>query len=417
MKTPTKKPPRPARVGVGDRVALGLLATKSRPLRSLLSACGIAIGIAALVAVMGMATSQKADLMSQLNSLGTNLLSVTPGQGALGGTATLPAEAPAMINHLGTVEVAASTYVVEGRVYKTDRVPSAQTSGVSIRAADLPLLETLRTEVAQGRWLDSTSPAGPVVVLGSKAAKRLGVDHVLDTTTGGGVSIFLAGQWFAVIGILEPVILAPELDSYALIGLPAARAIVAAVDDVPVDQAEVPPTSIYTRVLDGYVEQTRDLLPRTASPESPLDVRVTRPSEALAAQAATDASLKALSFGLGAVGLGVGGIGIVNVMLIAVLERRREIGVRRALGATRRAIRGQFLIESIVLAAMGGILGVGIGMGASLAYATSQEWGRTVPWTAIVLGLGASLLIGALAGAYPATRAARVSPTEALRTT
>jgi putative ABC transport system permease protein len=389
-----------------------VLATRTRPLRSLLSAFGIAIGIAALVAVMGLANASKADLMAELDELGTNMLTITPGRSAFGDDATLPEVAPGMVGRIPTVESASSTYAVDSKVYKTDRIPTSQTSGLSVRGADLTLLDTLRVEVAQGMWLNPATAAGPAVVLGSKAAERLAV-HDLS----GGVSVWIANQWFAVVGVLAPVALAPEIDAQALIGREAARTVTAALIDVAPADAEVSPAQIYTRVQEGYVAETLNLLPFTAKPSAPNEVDISRPSDALEATAATDASLTALSFGLGAVGLGVGGIGIVNVMVMAVLERRREIGVRRALGATRRAIRGQFLVESVVLAAMGGLLGAGLGVGASLGYAAYKGWGQVVPWASIGLGLGASLVIGALAGAYPAARAARVSPTEALRTT
>jgi putative ABC transport system permease protein len=398
-------------VRLTDRIGLGLLATKARPARSLLSACGIAIGIAALVAVMGLASSSKADLMAQLNALGTNLLTVSPGQSPLGEDAVLPDQAPEMVSRIGSVEAASSVYSIDSKVFKTDRISPAQTSGLSVRGADLSLLETLRAGLAEGAWLNPATAAGPAAVLGAKAAQRLAVSDV-----GGGVAIHLGGQWFAVVGILEPVSLAPEIDTQVLIGEPAARALAGAAQDLPPAWAEVPPSRIYARIADGYVDATRDLLARTANPGSPAVAEVSRPSDALAAQAATDASLTALSLGLGAVGLGVGGIGIANVMVIAVLERRREIGVRRALGATRRSIRGQFLIESVVLAALGGLLGAALGVAAAFGFAEFQGWARVVPWSAIGLGLGASLVIGAAAGAYPAGRAARVSPTEALRT-
>ena len=214
---------------------------------------------------------------------------------------------------------------------------------------------------------------------------------------------------------MEPVTLAPELDSTALISFESALSLAAASADDGGSAAELVPTTIFVRAMDSYVEATRDLLARTANPAAATNVKVSRPSETLEARAATDSSLRALSLGLGVVGLVVGGVGIANVMVIAVLERRREIGVRRALGATRSDIQGQFLGESMVLAAFGGLLGAMLGAGAANLYALGQGWGLVIPWSAMGLGIGASVLIGAVAGAYPASRAAKISPTEALR--
>ena len=403
--------PRPARIRLTDRLALGLSAMSARPLRALLSVCGIAIGIAALVAVMGVAAAQKASLLAQLEQLGTNLLSVAPGQSPFGEAATLPETAPEMVARLGSIEAEAATYAIDTKVYKNHRIPEAQTSGLTVVGADLTLLEALRAEVAEGQWLTAATSQGPAVVLGAKAAERLAIAQIER-----GVNVYLGGQWFAVVGVLQPVALAPEIDSEVLMGQPAALQLVVSLNGVPPAEAQLPPGRIYVRVLDGYVEATRGLLGATVNPADTTSVNVSRPSDALAAQATTDASLTTLSYGLGAIGLCVGGIGIANVMVMAVLERRREIGVRRALGATRGGIRGQFLTESVVLGTTGGGLGVLVGIAGAFGFARWQDWPQTVPWPVVGIGLAASVLIGALAGVYPASRAARVSPTEALRT-
>ena len=164
------------------------------------------------------------------------------------------------------------------------------------------------------------------------------------------------------------------------------------------------------------IDDVASVLPGTVSPEFPEEVQVSRPSDALEARAAVNDAFTALFVGLGAVALLVGGVGIANVMVISVLERRSEIGLRRALGATRRHIWSQFLTESVVLGALGGLAGVLLGVLVTVGYASTRGWEAAVPPYALVGGFAAAVLIGAVAGLYPALRAARLTPTEALRT-
>jgi putative ABC transport system permease protein len=158
----------------------------------------------------------------------------------------------------------------------------------------------------------------------------------------------------------------------------------------------------------------RQLLPRTVNPEAPQEVQVSNPSDALAAKAASESAFSGLLLGLGAVALLVGGVGVANTMIISVLERRHEIGLRRSLGGTRGQIRVQFLTESVLLSALGGAVGLLLGLGATWAYALVMDMPWVMPVWAVTGGLGATTVIGALAGLYPAVRAARLSPTLAL---
>jgi putative ABC transport system permease protein len=175
------------------------------------------------------------------------------------------------------------------------------------------------------------------------------------------------------------------------------------------------PSTIYVRSDVEYIEDVRAVLGRTANPEDASEVEVTRPSDVIEAKAAAATAFTELFLGLGAVALIVGGVGIANVMLMSVLERRSEIGLRRALGATRRHIAMQFVSEALALALVGGVLGVLLGAGLAVTYALSQEWTPIIPAVAVVGGIIAALAIGAIAGFYPAMRAARLSPTDALR--
>jgi putative ABC transport system permease protein len=361
------------------------------------------IGIGAMVAVLGLSESSKSDLLSQLDRLGTNMLQVQAGAGIGLGSGELPTEAASMVGRIGPVEmVTAVSDVADAKVYRNDLVPSSQSGGLSVRAAEPNLLETLQGEMADGVFLDEATPDYPVTVLGSVAAERLGV-RSLDTP----VSIWLGDQWFSVVGIMTSLELSSDLDRAALVSGAAATTYL-------VD--EIVPSTIYVRTDPASIDDVRGVMAATVNPENPDQVEVTRPSDALEAREAAESALTNLFLGLGAVALLVGGVGIANVMVISVLERRGEIGLRRALGATRRHITVQFFGESLLLAGLGGLGGVLLGVAVTAGYATLQGWGVLVPGIAVVGGFVAALVIGGVAGLYPAMRAARVSPTEALRT-
>ena len=391
----------PSRLRLGDVGRVGVSGLRSRKLRSSLSALGIAIGIASLVGVLGLSESSKSDLLDQLAALGTNLLVVQAGSGFGFGDSSLPETATGMVDRVGTVDQVAATVPVAGAVYRSDLMPEGQTGGMTIVATDSSLLETLNLGMADGVFLDGASNEYPAVVLGAVAAERLGIDEV-----GTGTLIWMADTWVEVIGILEPFALAPDLDRSVFISLQVA---------IEYFDSDGIPTALYLRVDPDWVNQTRDLLPATVDPENPEEVEVTRPSDVLEAEAAAESAFSGLFLGLGAVALLVGGIGIANVMVIGVIERRGEIGLRRAIGATRSHIRRQFFTESLILSTIGGLAGVIIGSAVTAGYSNLQGWRVVIPGVALGGGILAALLIGAGAGIYPAMRAARMSPTEALR--
>lgn len=384
-----------------DVAGVGSLGLRSRRGRTVLTALGIAVGIAAMVAVIGISASSRADLLDELDALGTNLLQVSPGQSNFGDDSELPVTAADMIRRIAPVESAAATRNVGATVRRTDRIDDAVTGGISVVATEPELLPTVGATMATGRFLDDALAQLPAVVLGSEAATRLGIDD-LD----GRPLVWLGERWFAVVGILDPVPLGPDIDRSALIGYPVA------IDQFGIDEAA---STIRVRTDEDRVEAVRDVLAPTANPEAPSEVSVTRPSDALAARVQADEALTALLLGLGGVALLVGGIGIANVLVISVLERRTEIGIRRALGATRRHIRLQFLVEAVLLAAGGGIGGVVLGSAVTAGYAASRDWTLAVPLTALGGGIGVALAVGALAGLYPAARAARLAPADAVR--
>jgi putative ABC transport system permease protein len=389
---------RPARLGFADSARVGATGLRTRPLRAVLAALGIAIGIAAMVAVVGISAASRAQVDRELDQLGTNLLTVEPGNTMFGEGARLPVESVPMVRRIPPVSSISATGRLPVAVYRNEHIPTGDTGSISVLAARPDLLDTIGARVVTGRWLNQAAASYPVVVLGSKTARRLGV-------TLPGTRVWLGGRWFGVVGMLAPVPLAPELDNAALVSWSAAS------DYLRFDGH---PTMLYTRSAESQVEAVRSVLATTVNPKSPNEVRVSRPSEALAAQRATDRTLNNLLLGLGAVALLVGGVGVANTMVVSVLERRGEIGLRRSLGATRGQIRTQFLVESLLLSTLGGLGGVLLGGVVTIGYATSQHWPIVVPSLVVAGGILLTMPVGAAAGLYPAIRAARVPPTEAL---
>lgn len=373
----------------------GLVANR---LRAVLSALGIAIGIASMVAVLGIASSSRAELIATLDRLGTNLLAVTSGTSFLGDAVELPAPSTAMVERIGPVETTASTTSVDAAMFRNELIPSERTGGLAVHTADPDLLDVLNGTLASGRFLDTAPADLPVTVLGATAAERLGI-------TQPGTQVVIDDERFGVIGILEPLELVPALDAAAIVPRGVAQTLFG---------TSTAPSTLYVRTTPEQIDTVSGVLAATANPENPEAVEVSRPSDALAARDATEDTFTTLLLGLGAVALVVGGLGIANVMVIAVLERRTEIGLRRALGATRRFISRQFLGEAVLLSGIGGLGGGLLGVGVVVAYATSRDLPVAVdPWVPFA-GVGAAVFIGAVAGVYPAVRAARMSPTEAL---
>ena len=383
-----------------DVLPTGALGLRTKRTRSVLTALGIAIGIGAMVSVVGISASSRADVLAELDRLGTNLLAVAPGQTVFGQSTQLPVEAQAMIRRIGPVESAAATRTVSTTVRRNDLVDIQETGGIAVVATEPQLLATVGGRLHAGRFLNAASERYPAVVLGSKAAERLGISSL-----SGQPLVDIGGHWFEVVGLLDPVPLGPDIDRSALIGYDVAKTLFG-IDDSA--------STVRVRTDPRQVEAVRSVLAATANPQAPGNVTVTRPSDALAARATTDKALTALLLGLGAVALLVGGVGIANVMVIAVLERRTEIGLRRALGATRSDVRTQFIVEAVLLSSLGGVAGVLLGSAITFGYATARSWTVSVPLFTLAAGVGISLALGALAGLYPAARAARLAPAEAI---
>ena len=401
------------RLSPRDGLRVASVGLRARPLRAALSALGIAIGTAAIVAVLGLSSSSQAGLLAEIDRLGTNLLTVEAGQSLTGQEAQLPVEAPGRITLLDAVQVLAHTGLMKDeRVYRNSMIPAANSSGLQVRAASLNLPSVLATGVARGSWLNPGTAREPVAVLGGVAAERLGIDRVHADQR-----IWLGHRWFNVAGILGPSPLAADIDTSALVGYPAARRYLGYVSVGRSGVREAgPPSTIYVRTTAGQETAVQSLLAQSANPEAPSEVNVSQPSDVLTARAAAAGAFDSLFLGLGAVALIVGAVGVANIMIISVLERRSEIGLRRALGATTGQIRTQFLAESILLAVIGGVVGVLAGAAATAVYAGSKSWAVVIPVEAWLGGIASAVLIGAFAGLMPAIRASRMPPTETLRT-
>ncbi len=386
-----------------DTLRVASVGLRARPVRAALSALGIAIGTAAIVAVLGLSSSSQAGLLAEIDRLGTNLLTAQAGQSITGGEARLPAEAAARISLLGDVDAEAHTALLKSaKVFRSSLIPPTDTGGLQVQAASLNLPAVLNTGVAHGAWLNPATATQPVAVLGWAAAQSLGIDRIQP-----GQRIWLGHQWFDVAGVLQPTPLATDIDTSALVGYAAAREHLGYLGAA---------NTVYVRTATGREAATQELLAPTANPQAPNEVDVGQPSDVLTARAAAAGAFDSLFLGLGIVALLVGAVGVANIMIISVLERRSEIGLRRALGATQGQIRTQFLTESVLLALIGGVVGVLAGVVATAVYAATKGWDVVIPAGAWSGGIGSALLIGAVAGLLPALRASRLPPTVALRT-
>jgi putative ABC transport system permease protein len=384
-----------------DLLGVGLYGLRGRTGRSILTAVGISIGIASIVAVFGISASSKADLLAQIDDLGTDLLVVQAGNTMFGDSAQLPVDSTAMVRRITPVRTASAISALNTEVQRHQYVDD--NNGIDVLATEPELFDTIEGTSAHGRLLDAGTSTLPTVVLGSVAAERLGIADLTGSPT-----VEIGGRPFAVVGILDSLPLHPDLDRSVFVGNEAATTYLG---------VDLYPTRIYLRTDPRYLDDVRSVLGRTVNPTAPNEVDVSRPSDVLEARARVDEGLQRLLIGLGLVALGVGGVGVANVMVISVLERRTEIGLRRALGATRHHIGLQFLVESATLTTIGGIAGASLGAGVTYLYARQQHWTVAVPTGVLAAAVGAALALGALAGLYPAARAATMHPADAVRPT
>lgn len=389
------------RIGARDFIALGAVGLRARPARAALSAIGIAVGVAALVSVFGVSDTSRAHLLAEIDRLGTDVLEIEPGQRINGERSVLPDEAPAMLRRLDRVHAVAAVSGLDATVRRTDLVGEHITGGITVLAAEPSLLAASRTTLRAGRFIDHELARLPVVVLGDAAARRLGIDALTPSSM-----VWLGEQWFTVIGILDANPIASDIDRSAIIGTAVARQSF---------YNDVTPTTIYVRTTPDEIEHVRALAAAAANPTSPSEIVVLRPTDALIARAAAKSTLNTLLLVLGAVTVVVGGIGIANIMIIAVLERRSEIGLRRVVGATAGHITAQFLLEACSLGLAGGTLGAVAGTAMTAAYGFARGGLPSLGVVPVLGGVVVATTVAGFAGIYPALRASRMTPAEALR--
>ncbi|MDR1151267.1 MAG: ABC transporter permease, partial [Bifidobacteriaceae bacterium] len=385
---------------LGDTLMTATLGPRTRVVRALLSALGIAIGIATLVAMWGIPASQEAQLLADLDAQGANLITVYPGVNQKDNSPIpIPLTAPEMVSRIRPVQHLLTVRDMRDfNVFRNDKIPASQTGGITASIAEGDLLSTLNVAMANGRWFDKASEELPTVVLSDAAARRL--------RARAGSAIWGGNQWWAVIGVLEPMKLAQQLDSTVFLAPKVAGVL----------QPNLPISAIYVASAPHKSGAVRAVMPQTVNPADPRGVQVSQLSDAYGAQELFAKFFLVLSLGMGGVALLVGGIGIANTMVVAVMERRGEVGLRRAMGARTGQIALQFVLEACVIGLGGGILGVGLGLYIVFCYTAVAQVIFAVPGWILAAGPALAIAIGAVAGLYPSLKAARQSPTEALRT-
>jgi len=389
------------RLKIKDLFFVALYGVRARRGRAALTSIGIGIGIAAIVAVTGISASGRADLLATLESLGTNLIKASPQAGFFGTQEKLPDGVVGMVERIGPVEEVTSTTQTDLIVRRSDFISEFEGGGISTIVTSPELLQVVGGNLIEGRFIQDGLSNIPVTVLGSVTASRLGI-NTLETPT----KILIGNEWFGVVGIIDELKIHPDLDRSVFIGYGVAKTL------FDIDEE---PTTIYVRANPTYIEDVVEVIAPSMNPENPDQVQVSRPSDALEAQEAADAAFTNLLLGLGSVALLVGGVAIANVMVMSVLERRMEIGVRRSIGATRKEIRYQFLLESIVLSGIGGLVGVVLGTGVTLGYTNYTDIVFSIPVSQVLGAILLALLIGAISGVYPAIKASKIQPAEAVR--
>jgi putative ABC transport system permease protein len=377
------------------------LGPRTRPTRAALSAVGIAIGIAALVAVIGIPASLTAQVQAEFESWGANVIEVYPGSDRRSGEKIpLPETAPAMVERIWPVRTSLTLRSVpDVGVYRNDKMMAGETGGLTAMVAEGDLLGTLNGHLAEGRWFDEASTRLPTTVIGAKVSERLRV--------GLGGRVWIGQSWWAVIGVLERLPLySSQLDNVAFLAPEWANKTF----------GSVPITQILANAYVGQADAVHAVMAATVNPANPAGVEVSKPSDYAQAQDYFLEIIRSLALGLGAIALLVGAIGIANTMVVSVMERRGEIGLRRALGARTGQIGLQFVLEAAVIGCLGGILGVIFGVYAVFCFTAYTAIAFAVPAWVFLAGPAASIAIGMLAGLYPSLKAARQSPTAALRT-
>jgi macrolide transport system ATP-binding/permease protein len=404
-----ERPPQ-TRLSVRDLLSEAGAGLMARPARVALTVLGTVIGVAALVATLGLSKTAGSQIVGRFSTVAATDVVITPVPGALGGSSAataIPWDAEARLQRLNGVAAAGTLSEVDVRGALVRSVPINDPLGqtdvqLPVRAASVGLWRAVRARLAAGRFPDAghSARANRTVVLGKNAARRLGISS-LDQQP----AIFIGDRLYQVSGLLESVERQPSLLGSLTIPNGTARR----------EYGLAAPGSVQVETEIGAVEVVVRQAPRALSPDAPQLLRVAAPPDPETLRAGVESDLNALFLLLGAVSLLVGALGIANVTLVSVLERVGEIGLRRALGAARRHIAAQFLVESGVMGLLGGIVGTALGVLVVVAVSAGRTWTPVLdPWVPLVAPF-VGALIGLLSGAYPALRAAALEPVEALR--
>ncbi|KAB7788327.1 ABC transporter permease [Bifidobacterium cebidarum] len=395
---------KPLATRVADLLHTAWIGATGRISRTILASLGIALGVASYVALSGIAASNQAALLAQLDALGANLQVVAPGQDATGQPVPLPDYAPETIARQPSVEQVGVflTPPKDAQVFKNELVPKTNGNALAVSIMKPGAIQAVDASFAQGHGINANNESLPVAVLGSEAAYRLGINQTGDR-------ILIDNEWYGVIGILEPAPQAQSINASVIIGADWA------ISHYPDQKESIQQISqIYVRTKPGNAESLRRIIAHAAN-LSGGNVSVSASANLSQARNATNDSLTTLGLMIGAIALAVGGMSIANMMIVTVMERRGEIGLRRALGATPGNIRMQFVTEAALLSAIGGFTGVLIGAATAIGVAMNAGQPLTLDWTGLPAAWGAAVLVGIIAGFYPASRAARLTPTDALR--
>jgi len=387
-----------------DLVGVAWTGLTARKVRTLLIMLGPIIGVAAMVGAVGLTESAKGALKQQLAELGTNLIIAQAG-GTFGSqNPTFPADAVQRVYAIPTVLGAAATTNLSGVIATPIEAGSTyyQAFPVPVRAADLSLPAVLKVPLLDGRWLDHADTSRHLlsVVIGSGLADKYAF------LPGETRTIRLNSTNFGVVGELGPVPLDPELDNAAFVTQWAAKNVFG---------TDGKPNQLYVRASPGTTQETANAIPKAISLGGPDQTSTNVPSDVLQAASQADKTLQQVALFAGLLALAVGGLGIANVMSISVIQRSSEIGIRRAVGHSRAKIGAQFVLESLFVGLLGGLLGAALGVGVVYLVSAFAHWIVEIAYSRIPIWMGLALFVSVVAGLYPSIKAARLEPLETLR--
>ena len=396
---------------IRDLVGLALSRLSTGKLRTALTMLGIIIGVASVVALVSVAQGATAGISRQLQSLGTNLLTVSPGfsrtgatRGAIGSATTLTiADATSLATLDGVAasapEITTNKLIVAGAQNETARVVGTTPGYLTVFAYDMWV----------GSFLNEASVDHNlrVAVIGATTADNLSL-----TEASIGSTIYIGGLPFELIGITQPKGGSTNTDDQVIIPLSTAHELFvgsASVSAIGISAASADQIDTVSTEITATLESRHNI---TTGVD---DFTIANQAQLLGTVSGVSDVLTLLLAGIASISLLVGGIGIMNIMLVSVRERTREIGIRKAIGATGRDILSQFLVEALALSLAGGLIGIGVGVVASFAIGLYAGWGFIFNPVTVVIAVGFSLIVGIVFGVWPASQAARLDPVVALR--